>query len=56
VSNAPAALSDVRYVNGAPINEDAARLKRMGGPLQRMLHDGAVTGYRRDDDAQSALR
>jgi 5-methyltetrahydropteroyltriglutamate--homocysteine methyltransferase len=31
VSNAPAALSDVRYVNSAPINEDAARLKRMGG-------------------------
>ena len=30
VSNAPAALSDVRYVNSAPINEDAARLKRMG--------------------------
>src|SRR6202789_4715623 len=31
VSNAPAALSDVRYVNSGPINEDAARLKRMGG-------------------------
>jgi 5-methyltetrahydropteroyltriglutamate--homocysteine methyltransferase len=31
VTNAPAALSDVRYVNSAPINEDAARLKRMGG-------------------------
>jgi 5-methyltetrahydropteroyltriglutamate--homocysteine methyltransferase len=31
VSNAPAALSDVRYVDSAPINEDAARLKRMGG-------------------------
>ena len=30
VSNAPAALSDVRYVNSAPINEDAARLKRLG--------------------------
>jgi 5-methyltetrahydropteroyltriglutamate--homocysteine methyltransferase len=30
VTNAPAALSDVRYVNSAPINEDAARLKRMG--------------------------
>jgi 5-methyltetrahydropteroyltriglutamate--homocysteine methyltransferase len=30
VSNAPAALSAVRYVNSAPINEDAARLKRMG--------------------------
>jgi 5-methyltetrahydropteroyltriglutamate--homocysteine methyltransferase len=30
VSNAPAALSDVRYVNSTPINEDAARLKRMG--------------------------
>jgi 5-methyltetrahydropteroyltriglutamate--homocysteine methyltransferase len=29
--NAPAALSDVRYVNSAPITEDAARLKRMGG-------------------------
>ena len=29
--NAPAALSEVRYVNGAPIKEDAARLKRMGG-------------------------
>ena len=29
--NAPAALSEVRYVNGAPIKEDAARLQRMGG-------------------------
>jgi 5-methyltetrahydropteroyltriglutamate--homocysteine methyltransferase len=29
--NAPAAVSDVRYVNRAPIDEDAARLKRMGG-------------------------
>ena len=28
--NAPAALSEVRYVNGAPIMEDAARLKRLG--------------------------
>ncbi len=28
--NAPAALSDVRYVNGAPIKEDAARLRRLG--------------------------
>ena len=27
-----------------------------GEPLQRMFHDGAVTGHRRDDDAQSALR
>jgi 5-methyltetrahydropteroyltriglutamate--homocysteine methyltransferase len=31
VINAPAAQSDVQYVNSAPINEDAARLKRMGG-------------------------
>ncbi|WP_216856052.1 epoxyalkane--coenzyme M transferase [Acidisphaera sp. S103] len=31
VTNAPAALSEVRYVNSAPIKEDAARLKRMGG-------------------------
>lgn len=29
--NAPAALSEVRYVNSAPIVEDAARLKRLGG-------------------------
>ena len=29
--NAPAALSDVQYVNGAPTKEDATRLKRMGG-------------------------
>ena len=29
--NAPAALSEVWYVNSAPIKEDAARLKRMGG-------------------------
>src|SRR3954469_12234899 len=29
--NAPAAVSDVQYVNSAPIIEDAARLKRMGG-------------------------
>src|SRR6516162_8175595 len=27
-----------------------------GQPLQRMFHHGAVTGHRRDDDAQSALR
>src|SRR6202789_2015174 len=31
VSNAPAAFSDVQYVNSTPINEDATRLKRMGG-------------------------
>lgn len=31
VANAPGAVSEVRYVNSAPINEDAARLKRMGG-------------------------
>ena len=30
VTNAPAALSEVRYVNGAPIRQDAARLKAMG--------------------------
>jgi 5-methyltetrahydropteroyltriglutamate--homocysteine methyltransferase len=30
VANAPAAQSDVQYVSSAPINEDAARLKRMG--------------------------
>jgi 5-methyltetrahydropteroyltriglutamate--homocysteine methyltransferase len=29
--NAPAAVSDVQYVNSAPIREDAARLKRLGG-------------------------
>ena len=29
--NAPAAVADVRYVNSAPIREDAERLKRMGG-------------------------
>jgi 5-methyltetrahydropteroyltriglutamate--homocysteine methyltransferase len=29
--NAPAALSEVCYVNSAPIMEDAARLKRLGG-------------------------
>lgn len=31
VVNAPAAQAEVRYVNSAPIKEDAARLKRMGG-------------------------
>ncbi len=30
VTNAPAALSEVRYVDSGPIKEDAARLKRMG--------------------------
>ena len=30
--------------------------QEIGEPLQRMFHDRAVTGYRRDDDAQSALR
>jgi 5-methyltetrahydropteroyltriglutamate--homocysteine methyltransferase len=30
VTNAPAALSEVRYVNSTPIKEDAARLNRMG--------------------------
>lgn len=29
--NAPAAIAEVLYVNSAPIKEDAARLKRMGG-------------------------
>jgi len=32
--NAPAALSDVRYVNSAPIKQDAERLKRMGGQFR----------------------
>src|SRR5580692_3833368 len=27
-----------------------------GGPVQRMLHDRAVTGYRYDDNAEPALR
>jgi 5-methyltetrahydropteroyltriglutamate--homocysteine methyltransferase len=31
LSNAPAALSEVRYVNDAPIREDAERLKKLGG-------------------------
>jgi 5-methyltetrahydropteroyltriglutamate--homocysteine methyltransferase len=30
VANAPAALSAVAYVNGAPIREDAARLRKLG--------------------------
>jgi 5-methyltetrahydropteroyltriglutamate--homocysteine methyltransferase len=30
VANAPAALSEVRYIDGAPIKQDAARLERMG--------------------------
>lgn len=30
VANAPAALNEVLYVNGAPIQDDAARLRRMG--------------------------
>jgi len=29
--NAPAALEEIRYVNSTPINDDAARLKRLGG-------------------------
>ena len=29
--NAPAAVAEVRYVTGAPIREDAARLRRLGG-------------------------
>ncbi len=31
VTNAPAAISEVKYVNGAPIREDAERLKKYGG-------------------------
>jgi 5-methyltetrahydropteroyltriglutamate--homocysteine methyltransferase len=30
LTNAPAAISEVTYVNGAPIREDASRLKRLG--------------------------
>jgi 5-methyltetrahydropteroyltriglutamate--homocysteine methyltransferase len=30
VANAPAALSEVRYVNGGPIREDAERLRKLG--------------------------
>jgi 5-methyltetrahydropteroyltriglutamate--homocysteine methyltransferase len=30
VANAPAALSEVRYVNGGPIREDADRLRKLG--------------------------
>ena len=29
--NAPAAVAEVRYVDGAPIRQDAARLRRLGG-------------------------
>ncbi|MGA3003810.1 MAG: cobalamin-independent methionine synthase II family protein [Acetobacteraceae bacterium] len=32
--NAPAALSEVRYVNATPIKHDAARLKRLGGDFR----------------------
>ena len=35
VANAPAALSDIQYLDSAPINEDAARLKRMNQFLSR---------------------
>jgi 5-methyltetrahydropteroyltriglutamate--homocysteine methyltransferase len=31
LANAPAALSEVRYVNDGPIREDAERLKKLGG-------------------------
>lgn len=34
VMNAPAALSEVRYVDGAPIRTDAARLKALGGAFR----------------------
>lgn len=34
ISNAPAALSEVRYINSAPINQDAARLKHLGAAFQ----------------------
>jgi len=38
VVNAPAAIAEVRYVNGAPIREDAARLTRMGdGFVERFM-------------------
>jgi 5-methyltetrahydropteroyltriglutamate--homocysteine methyltransferase len=30
LTNAPAAISEVTYVNGAPIREDAARLRKLG--------------------------
>jgi 5-methyltetrahydropteroyltriglutamate--homocysteine methyltransferase len=30
LTNAPAAISEVRYVNGGPIREDAARLRKLG--------------------------
>jgi 5-methyltetrahydropteroyltriglutamate--homocysteine methyltransferase len=36
--NAPAALSEVRYVNSTPIKDDAARLNRLGGDfLERFM-------------------
>ena len=34
VANAPAALSEVRYVDGGPIRKDAARLKALGGSFR----------------------
>jgi len=38
VVNAPAAIAEVRYVNGTPIREDAARLTRMGdGFVERFM-------------------
>jgi 5-methyltetrahydropteroyltriglutamate--homocysteine methyltransferase len=32
--NAPAALSEIRYVNSTPIKDDAARLNRLGGDFR----------------------
>ena len=34
LTNAPAALSEIRYVNSTPIKDDAARLKALGGDFK----------------------
>jgi hypothetical protein len=39
-----------------PDQQRRRKAQANGQPLQRMFHDGAVTGHRRNDDAQSALR
>jgi len=54
-SNAPAAVSDVRYVDPSPVRADAARLKALGTAFSEPFMNGAVSRHRGDDAHEPAL-
>ena len=55
VANAPAALSAIEYVDGAPIRAGCPTVAQARHAVQRDVHDGAIAGDRRHHDDQPAL-